>query len=234
MSITKKDEVRFHNTTIFTAFRLLRTFFFLCSLLTALCYLSSCSFDYGSEDSSDDDMPDIVMDNVEYVRVRGSDPQARLQAERVERFENRRIMELQNFSFEQFGSRGEEVNAFGRAGRATFETDTGDILMRNGVRIEVESEDFIIETTWLQWMDWARTLAGGREEEVRIFQENGTVFNGIGFYADARNRTWEFIGSVSGTYIFEDDEEDETDDELSDVDDDDEMQMSSPPGGVIE
>ena len=183
-----------------------------CSLsaLLFLCSLISCSFDYGNQESVDKGLPDIVMDNVEYVRVRSGDPQARLQAERVERYEERRIMELRNFSFEQFGSHGEEVNAFGRAGSASFEIDSGDMRLGGGVRIDVESEDIAIETDWLEWRDRARTLTSGNEDEVHIYQENGTVFTGIGFHADARNRTWEFLGSVSGTYIHDDDEEEET------------------------
>ena len=178
-----------------------------CSLLIAHCSLISCSFDYGNQESGDSGLPDIVMENVEYVRVRGASPQARLQAERVERFEDRRIMELRNFSFEQFGSRGEEVNAFGRAGSATFEIDSGDVRMGDGVRIDVESEEIAIETDWLEWRDRDRTLSGRDGEEVRIFQDNGTVFAGIGFLANARYRTWEFSGGASGTYIFEEDDE---------------------------
>jgi LPS export ABC transporter protein LptC len=175
------------------------------SLLFSLFFVS-CSFDYGNQ-AGGDDMPDIVMDNVEYVRVRSADPQARLQAERVERFEERRIMELRNFSFEQFGSRGADVNAYGRAGSASFEIDTGNIRMGSGVRIDVESEDIIIETDWIEWRDRPKTLSGRETDEVYIFQESGTVFSGRGFRADARQRTWEFSGGVSGTYIQEDEEE---------------------------
>ena len=196
------------NTIAFsTRYRPLRTVFLLCSLLTATCYLNSCSFDYGTQDGGDTDLPDIVMEIVEYVRVRAADPQARLQADRVARFEERRIMELHNFSFEQFGNRGDDINAIGKAGRASFEIDTGDIYMDDGVRIEVESEDISIETHWLQWKDEDRILSSGDEEEVFIYQEDGTVFSGTGFHANARYRTWEFTGGVGGTYIYEDEEE---------------------------
>ena len=182
-------------------------FIIFCFLFSVLCF--ACSFDYGFQDGAGKDQPDIVMDNVEYVRVRSADPQARLQAERVERYEERRLMELRNFSFEQFGNHGEEVNAYGRAGSASYEIDSGDMRLGNGVRIEVDSEDIIIETDWLEWRDKPRTLTGRDDDEVQVLQENGTVFAGIGFRADARQRTWEFSGSVSGTYIHEDDEEDE-------------------------
>jgi len=180
---------------------------FLFSLSSFLFSLSSCSFDYGNEEEADKNQPDIVMENVEYVRVRSSDPQARFQAERLERYEERRIMELRNFSFEQFGNRGEDINASGRAGSASMEIDSGDIRLDNGVRIDVDSEDLAIETEWLEWKDKDRILASGETDIVNIYQENGTAFGGTGFYADARRRMWEFAGAVSGTYIQEDDEE---------------------------
>jgi LPS export ABC transporter protein LptC len=169
----------------------------------------SCSFDYGNANSGDKGLPDIVMDNVEYVRVRSMDPQARLQAERVERYEERRIMELRNFSFEQFGSHGEEINAHGRAGSALFEIDSGDIRMDDGVRLDVDSEDIAMETKQLEWKDKERTLTGGANEEVHVYQDNGTSFTGIGFQANARTRSWSFTETVSGTYIHDGEEEEE-------------------------
>jgi LPS export ABC transporter protein LptC len=173
---------------------------------------AACSFDYGPQDSSDKDQPDIVMDNVEYVRVRNADPVARFQAERAERYEERRIMELRNFSFEQFGNHGADVNAYGRAGNASVELESGDIFLDGGVRIDVESEDFTIETRQLEWKDKARTLNGGPADEVNILRANGTKFTGIGFSADARRQTWEFTEGVSGTYIHDEEEEEESPD----------------------
>jgi LPS export ABC transporter protein LptC len=149
------------------------------------------------------------MDNVEYVRMRNADPVTRFQAERAERYEERRIMELRNFSFEQFGNHGADVNASGRAGSASVELESGDIRLDGGVRIEVESEDFTIETRQLEWKDKARTLNGGQAEEVNILRANGTKFTGTGFSADARRRTWEFTEGVGGTYIHDDEEEEE-------------------------
>jgi LPS export ABC transporter protein LptC len=185
-------------------------------LLPALLALAHCSFDYGNTGGSDKNQPDIIMDNVEYVRIRSLDPQARLQAERVERYEERRIMELRNFSFEQFGGHGEEVNAYGRAGKASFELDSGDIRMEDGVLIEVDSEDVSIETARLEWKDKDRTLSGGPSEEVHVYQENGTSFTGIGFQSNARSRTWSFSETVSGTYIHDDDDEDNDSEAASD------------------
>jgi len=184
------------------------TLFVLCSLFFSL-FLPACSFDYGNLGGGDENQPDLVMDNVEYVRIRSLDPQARLQAERVERYEKRRIMELRNFSFEQFDSHSEEVNASGRAGRASYEIDSGDIRMDDGVLIEVDSEDIAIETVRIEWKDKDRTLSGGPNDEVHVYRENGTSFTGIGFESNARSRTWLFKDTVIGTYIHDDDDDEE-------------------------
>jgi len=183
------------------------------SFLGIFLLLAGCTFDYGESESSGEEMPDLVMENVQYVRVRSADPIAKFQAERAERYERRGVMKLQKFSFEQYGKRGTEVNASGSAVNASVDINTSDILMENGVRIEVNSEDIIIETDQLEWKDEPKTLSTGESNEVVISQESGTRFTGIGLFADARRRTWEFMGEVGGTYYQEDDEEEEIEEE---------------------
>ncbi|MDR1900378.1 MAG: LPS export ABC transporter periplasmic protein LptC [Treponema sp.] len=173
----------------------------------ALFFLFSCSFDYSSMGDEIQGQPDVVMDDVEYVRVRNGDPLLRFRAEYAERYEDKQTMELRNFSFEQFGSRGEEINAEGWAGAASVELDSGNIRLDDRVRISVDSEDVIIETDRLSWRDKEKVLSGEEEDEVVIRRSDGTNFNGRGFRADARNRTWEFASGISGTYVQEDEEE---------------------------
>ena len=179
------------------------------SLLTILILLAGCTFDYGEDGSSGNDLPDLVMGNVEYVRVRSSDPIARFSAERAERYENLNVMKLWNFTFEQYGKDGEEINAYGSAGRASVDIETSDVFMDNGIRVEIESEDIIIVTDQMEWKDEDRLLFTKADDKVNILQNNGTNFTGMGLRADARRRTWEFYGEVSGTYIYDDDEETE-------------------------
>jgi LPS export ABC transporter protein LptC len=168
---------------------------------------AGCSFDYGSYLSGEEEMPDIIMNDVEYVRVRDGDPQVRFKAELAERYEESRIMELKNFSFEQFERHGEEINAAGSAGTAHVELDSGDINLAGGVTLAVESEDIVIETDKLAWKDKQRDLSGDVSDEVKINRANGTSFSGRGFSANARSRTWGFSGGIRGTYIHEDDDE---------------------------
>ena len=88
---------------------------------------STCTFDYGQSGDGEKNTPDLVMENVEYVRVRSADPIARFRAERAERYESQGVMKLMNFSFEQYGERGEEINALGIAGFASIDIETGDV-----------------------------------------------------------------------------------------------------------
>ena len=183
----------------------------LCSILILFIFLAGCSFDYGDDESSGNELPDLVMGNVEYVRVRSSDPIARFSAERAERYENLNVMKLWNFTFEQYGEGGEEINTFGSVGRASVDIETNDIFMDNGIKVEVESEDIIIVTDRLEWKDEERLFLTSEDDEVNILQNNGTNFVGMGLRADARRRTWEFFGFVSGTYVYDDEEEEEID-----------------------
>jgi LPS export ABC transporter protein LptC len=172
-------------------------------------FLFSCTFDYGEGESSDDGRPDLVMENVEYVRVRSANPLARVRAERVERYESQDLIRLYRFDFEQYGERGEEVNIFGRADNAEVGIESGDIFLERNVRLELRTEDIILETYQLEWKDEPRTVSAGEYNEVLIYRDNGTIFSGIGFSADARWRTWEFTGRVGGTYVHDDDDEEE-------------------------
>lgn len=185
--------------------------FAICYLLFAIC---SCTFDYGETESLDSNMPDLIMQNVEYVRIRSTDPQARFFAERAERYEKQNLMKLDNFSFEQYGERGNEVNVFGSAGHARINTDSSDIFMNQGVKIEVFSEDIIMETYQLNWENEPRHLYTGEMHVVTIYRENGTRFGGIGLSADARRRTWGFSDAVGGTYIHDDKEEEIMEEEI--------------------
>jgi LPS export ABC transporter protein LptC len=178
-------------------------------ILSASFMIPGCSFDYGADSAQNTDLPDLVMNNVEYVRVRDGDPQVRFQAERAERYENQQLMELRNFSFEQFSNHGGEVDSTGKAAAARVELESGNIGLSGGVSLSVDSEDITIQTESLDWLDKERQLSGGPESPVRILRDDGTSFQGRGFTANTRSRRWEFTGPVGGAYVYEEDEEDE-------------------------
>jgi LPS export ABC transporter protein LptC len=180
-----------------------------CGLFLVCFFAFGCSFDYGSQSSEDLGLPDIVMDEVEYVRVREGEPQVRFRAERAERYEEKQLMELHNFSFEQFTDHGERIDSTGQASSALVELDSGNIGISGGVSLSVDSEDITIETESISWQDKERQLSAGPQDIVRIFRDDGTNFQGSGFTANTRNRTWEFSGPIGGVYVDEDEAEKE-------------------------
>jgi hypothetical protein len=167
------------------------------------------------------------MEDVDYVRVRKGSPIARLQAEFAERYEKRRRMELKNYSFEQYNTTNEEIDAAGSGGSATVELDTSNIHMFDGVEITVDTEDLALETARLDWDDGKKSLKGGEGDSLRVEQSNGTSFDGVGFSADVRSRIWAFLSDTSGVYVHEDEDENENENE----DEVDEVSEESPDAG---
>ena len=175
--------------------------------------LAACSFDYSDVMESSDNKPDVVMENIEYVRVEGGSPLVRFSADYAERWESRQTMELREFSFEYLEDDGNEINAEGGAFQASVQLDTGNVSLSGGVRINIESEDITISTDSLRWLDDPRLLYGPDHDEVDIERSDGTSFTGRGLSVNIRDRTWSFSGEVGGTYIEKDDEDDENENE---------------------
>jgi LPS export ABC transporter protein LptC len=167
---------------------------------------TACSFDYDTV-SQNDNEPNLVMEKAEYVRIENGNPVIRVRAEEVRRYEAKHTMELDTFSFEQYNAAPEnheaipDVNAWGNAGKAQMETDTGNVFLSGGVVIEVVSEDITMETAELSWQDQERLIsAPGR---IHITRSDGTTLKGTGFSADVRERSWEFESAVEGSVVEE-------------------------------
>jgi LPS export ABC transporter protein LptC len=169
---------------------------------------AGCSFDYGNQGSEESTLPDIVMENLDYVRVRGGSPQAHFTAERAERYDRRRTMELSGVQFEQYNLATGELDAKGAAGGAEVELANGNVTLKDGIDVFIESEEVTLETEWLEWNDAKRELKGKEETAVVIKKSGGTDFRGAGLSADVRSRQWEFANGAEGAFEQNDDEED--------------------------
>jgi len=196
-----------------------RNYRYLSLVFLAVFLFGACTFDYGADQRLGEGRPDIVMENIEYVRVRDGNILARFHAEYAEQWEERQIMKLRDFTFEQMEDKGETVNVEGTAGAAEVDLDSSDIILSGGVLISIESEDLIINTNTIEWNDSNKTLTGGNNEEVDIQRSDGTSFTGRGFSADIRRRTWAFSGEAWGSFV---DEEDEDEDDGGDEEENDE------------
>jgi len=179
-----------------------------CSVvILAALLMIACSFDYSAGQGTDGGRPDITMENIEYARVRGGDLLARFHAEHAERWEERQIMGLREFYFEQLEDQGETVNVEGIAGAAEVHLESGDIVLFYGVRLTIESEDVIIRAPGIEWNDSEKIVTGSENDIVEVQRSDGTSFTGRGFSADIRRRTWSFSGEASGSFVEEDEQE---------------------------
>jgi LPS export ABC transporter protein LptC len=158
------------------------------------------------------DTPDLMFEDLEYVRVEDGNPIARIRADVANRYESRTAMEISGMQFEQLVERGEKTDAVGRAGKADINTNTNDLSLKEGVTIHSEKEDVTIQSSTLEWENESRQLHAGEDELVTIEKSDGTIVRGRGFKANARSRSWTFDTSIEGTYVHEDEDEDASED----------------------
>jgi LPS export ABC transporter protein LptC len=182
----------------------MRADFVLCAAAALLA--GACSFDYGAlSDEPPESVPDVVMTEVEYVRVRDGVAVVRLQAESVERYEADRRIVVTAPRFEQYAGDGSE-GASGSSSAAVVHSETGDVDLSGGVSLSIPEEELTIETEALSWKDEDRKLKGKEEAPVLVKKIDGSYLSGTGFTADARSRSWELSGSVAGVFVEDEDE----------------------------
>lgn len=170
------------------------------ALCTAAFIFNACSFDYGEQGSDDDGKPDIVMHNVDYVRMQTGKPVVRINADILERYEARNTMEFGELSFEHFDEHSGELKTTGNAHSAQVELSSGDIHL-SGVSLDVLSESATVNAPNLEWNDEERFLSSGEDDLVNIKKSDGTDITGKGFGAFIRDRKLEFSNGIQGMYV---------------------------------
>lgn len=178
-------------------------------IIYATLILASCTFNYNENTEEENKFPDISMEGLEYVRVRGGELTARVTAKLGERYEETHLMNLSDYTFEQYNNEDHSIDAVGNGGMASMEIVNNNIKMSEGVNIKVDSEDFAMDTLNLEWEDKTKTLKGGDNSPVQISRSDGTEINGTGFYVDVRTRSWVLGSNVNGVYIHNEEEKQE-------------------------
>ncbi|MDR3325254.1 MAG: LPS export ABC transporter periplasmic protein LptC [Spirochaetaceae bacterium] len=167
----------------------------------------ACTFVYGEGQAEAYTYPEITMEDLDYVRMRDGEMVARLKADLGNRYESRHIMELTNYKFEQYDTGSGAIDAIGDGGAASVDVVSNNIQMKEGVTIQVDSEDFTLRAADLDWQDKQKVLSGAETSPVVITRTNGTEVHGTGFHSDIRGRTWVFNSDVNGVYVSDEEEE---------------------------
>jgi lipopolysaccharide export system protein LptC len=169
-------------------------------LVGTVSLLLSCSFDYSTISESEQEKPDLIMQDVDYVRVSDGKISLHMQADQIKRYESKRLLQVQNIHFEQYAKNSLEPDAIGAAGIAQFWTATSDAAFSEGVQIYITSEKLSIEAKSLQWNNSQKKLLGPLDGQVLLKKSDGSILVGKNFSADGRSRSWQFAGPVSGIY----------------------------------
>jgi LPS export ABC transporter protein LptC len=176
-------------------------------IFSLLMVFSSCTFDYTDGETVASTLPDIAMSNIEYTRVANGNPEIKLKAAQADRYDERQVMDMTTFSFEQFNTSSGEVDTTGQGDSATIDLNALNVNMSGNVNISADSEDMKIATSELDYQDADKTLKGKEGDTVNISRSDGTLVKGNGFTADVRSRSFDFASDVSGIWVQEDDEE---------------------------
>lgn len=175
----------------------------------SLLFTTGCSLDYEegtiAEDISEN-IPNLVLFDVEQTLVSKGVPTYRVSAERGETFNKRNTTILFNVLFQELDTEGEVVTE-GWADHVVFHTDTDNAELTGELSFYSSEEEAQIEADYLEWNDETQTLKGRPNETVSIREKSGSNVSGTGFVGEFSEKRVEFSGASSGEYIDEDDEE---------------------------
>jgi LPS export ABC transporter protein LptC len=178
-------------------------------LFILLIFSTGCSLDYEEGTIADDiseDIPNLVLFEVEQTVVSKGVPTYHITAERAETFEKRNTTILYNVLFQELDEEGEVITE-GWADHVVFHTDTDNAELTGELSFYSSEEEAQIDADYLEWNDETQTLKGRPNEDVTIREKSGSHVSGTGFVGEFSEKRVEFSGASSGEYIDEDEEE---------------------------
>lgn len=166
--------------------------------------LMDCSFDYSKaniEDSLDETLPDIVMENVKLVFIRGT--KIIIEADSAEIYSGQQQQTMFNVRFSEI-SRDDEVRMEGHVAQIAIETNTNDIIMVGDVWVRSHKDEAEVQTEYLHWNDEDRIIEGSVIYPVTITKDIGSTISGYGFRGSAEKRELSITKSTVGKLVVDD------------------------------
>ncbi len=174
-------------------------------LAAALC--AACSVNYDNIYETEGTIPELMLDEAVFKRVKDGKATSQIQSERLEEFKDSGKVLAQNIQFETKNDDG-KVNSFGKAGIMKADTKKEVYEFFNGIHIEAPERGVTIDGESLRWNGKTEQLVGERGKPLTI-KKDGVTLSGHGFSASAISESFNFATSVSGNY--RDDEDGEAD-----------------------
>lgn len=176
-------------------------------LLLALGALS-CSVNYDNVYETEGTVPELMLDDAVFKRVKDSKVSSEIQSKRLEEFKDSGKVLAQDIQFTTKNDDG-KVNAFGKAGLMKADTKGEIYEFFEGIHIEAPERGIKIDGESLKWNGKTEQLVGEKDKSLSI-QKDGITLRGQGFSASAVSESFNFSSNVSGDYVDKEGEEEKS------------------------
>lgn len=168
---------------------------------------ASCSVNYDNIYETEGTIPELMLDDAVFKRVKDGKATSQIQSERLEEFKESGRVLAQNIQFETKNGDG-KVNSFGRAGIMNADTKSEVYEFYNGIHIEAPERGVTIDGESLRWNGKTEQLVGQKNSPLTI-KKDGVTLTGHGFSASAISESFNFASNVGGLYVDKKEEEGE-------------------------
>ncbi len=166
---------------------------------------ASCSVNYDNIYDTEGTVPELMLDEAVFKRVKDSKVSSEIQSKRLEEFKDSGTVLAQDIQFESRNDEG-DVNSFGSAGLMKADTNKEIYEFYNGIHIEAPDRGVVIDGDSLRWNGKTEQLSGEKEKSVTI-KKDGVTLSGSGFSASAVSESFSFASNVGGVYVDKKEEE---------------------------
>ena len=166
---------------------------------------ASCSVNYDNIYDTEGTVPELMLDEAVFKRVKDSKVSSEIQSKRLEEFKDSGTVLAQDIQFESRNDEG-NVNSFGSAGLMKADTNKEIYEFYNGIHIEAPERGVVIDGDSLRWNGKTEQLSGEKEKSVTI-KKDGVTLSGSGFSASAVSESFSFASNVGGVYVDKKEEE---------------------------
>ena len=174
-------------------------FFRITQIVLLVLAAASCSVNYDNIYDTEGTVPELMLDEAVFKRIKDSKVSSEIQSKRLEEFKDGGTVLAQDIQFESKDDEG-KVNSFGNAGLMKADTNNEVYEFYQGIHIEAPERGFVIDGESLRWNGKTEQLTGEKGKPVTI-KKDGVTLSGSGFSASAISESFSFSSNVGGSYV---------------------------------
>ncbi len=167
-----------------------------------LAFLSSCSFNYGTDVAGGPAVPGLVIENARAARYEDGSLSVVIDAGILEMYDEDQVWAGERIAFRQYASDGSGIlEAEGSAGTMLVDDANKVYTLGDDTRFRYVPDGISLEAPDIRWEKKTSRLRGTADGVVRIEKDDGSSVEGTGFFADTLGRDYRFASAVSGAMV---------------------------------